>query len=307
VRDEAASLARVGALLVPEVCAGWAERPLVVGAHPDDETLGASWLLAQAAAPRVVHVTDGAPRHPALRSPRAPPTREGYAELRHAEAVAALAHVGVPPERLLRLGAVDQEALDAVPGVARRLASLVEAERPTVVVTHPYEGGHPDHDATALAVHAALVLVARRGATPPPLLEMTAYHARRGALVTGDFLPGGEGPVATVVLDGAARARKAAMLACFASQAEVLCAFRVDVERLRRAPRSRFDAPPHPGALYYEAMGWAEGTRWRERAVAALVELGLTAQGLAAQRPLAAGPTAQGLAASGRTESGPWG
>ena len=187
------SLEELRALLRPEAPRTGLECPLVVAAHPDDETIGASWLLAEAPEARVVHLTDGAPRDSALRSSEAP--REAYARLRQAEAVAALAHVGVGPERIFCLEAVDQEAVERLVPLTYRLASWVAEEEPSVVVTHPYEGGHPDHDAAAFVVHAALALLARSGGPVRPVWEMTSYHAREGRLVTGEYLPGGEGGV----------------------------------------------------------------------------------------------------------------
>jgi LmbE family N-acetylglucosaminyl deacetylase len=55
------------------------------------------------------------------------------------------------------LGIPDQAASLGLAGLARRLAVQLAASGAEVVVTHAYEGGHPDHDATAFAVHAMTI------------------------------------------------------------------------------------------------------------------------------------------------------
>lgn len=250
---------------------------LVLAAHPDDETLGASWLLSHGSGCHVAHLTDGAPASPALRSPQAPASREEYARLRGGEACAALELAGLPPERLHRLGAVDQEAVWHLVELSWRLVALLTELRPAVLVTHPYEGGHPDHDATAFVARAAVSLLQRESRLPLALVEMTSYHGREGRLEVGEFLPlpMGGAAVSSVYLSQQARALKRRMLACFGSQAQVLAAFALECERFRAAPHHDFSRPPHAGELYYEARGWMRGAHWCEQARWALAELGL--------------------------------
>lgn len=247
----------------------------MVAAHPDDETIGAAGLLLRLPGAAVIHLTDGAPRDPRLR-PAGPDDREAYARVRRAEALAALAVAGVPAGRAVALAAVDQEVADAVADLARALAALLRRWRPRLVVTHALEGGHPDHDAAAVAVRAARALLLRGGARAPAVVEMTSYHRAGGRLVTGAFLPGP--PEAVRRLPPAHAEAKRAMLACHASQREVLAPFGpgAGVERFRRAapldPRRRPSAEP----LHYEALGWTTFEAWRDRvaASAAPLELG---------------------------------
>jgi LmbE family N-acetylglucosaminyl deacetylase len=121
-----------------------------------------------------------------------------------------------------------------------------------VVVTHAYEGGHPDHDAAAFAVQAA----AQR--TGVPVLEMAGYHGATGSLSVGRFLPppGEAAPETVLRLTPEQQALKRRMLGCFVSQAQVLAAFPTGEERLRPAPRYDFTTPPHSGRLLYETMPW---------------------------------------------------
>lgn len=258
---------------------GVAARLVVVAAHPDDETVGAASLLFRAGASSVVHLTDGAPRDPAAR-PVGWVDRASYARRRREEALAALADAGLAPDRVVCLGAVDQELVDVLAPVARELAAILARLEPRFVVTHPLEGGHPDHDAAAVAVRAALSILSRAGEEVPRLAEMTSYHLAGGRLVTGEFLPGP--PSIRHRLTAAERERKRRMLDRYASQAEVLAAFGVEEERFRLAPPVSLSAAPHRPPLHYEVRGWSSFQRFQEQVLRGLASLGLAADGAAA-------------------------
>ncbi len=274
-RESSRSPARVPAPSGPWLTFGGVRTYLaVVAAHPDDETVGAASLLLRASRATVVHVTDGAPRDLRLRSPRAPPARAASARLRREEARTALAEAGLGERDLIGLGATDQEALRDLARLGRELVSVILSLRPALVVTHAVEGGHPDHDATAVAVRAACALAARAGGPAPRLVEMTSYHLRDGQLETGVFLPSA-GREIEVALSPVERARKRRMLAAYASQREVLAPFGYDVERFRRAPPLHLEQRPHSGPLHYEALGWETFDAFRSLARDALSVLGL--------------------------------
>jgi LmbE family N-acetylglucosaminyl deacetylase len=244
---------------------------VVVAAHPDDETLGASALLATPAS-AVVQLTDGAPRDVRWRAPGWE-DRGAYAAARREELRAALALAGVPPERTFRLGAPDQEAAHALVPLARELAALLRELRPARLVAHAYEGGHPDHDAAAFVARAACALLRAGGGAAPALSEMALYHGAGGSFAALEFVGGG-GDV--VPLDADARARKARMLRCFETQRQLLERWPVphELERLRPAPAYDFRRPPHGGPLWYERVGFpTTGARWRELAGAAAAAL----------------------------------
>ncbi|AUX36070.1 MULTISPECIES: PIG-L deacetylase family protein [Sorangium] len=252
-------------------------RCLVVVAHPDDETLGLGARIGRLQPIEVVHVTDGAPRDSRfMPAELADIGRERYIALRRDEVTRALALGSVPASRLRCLGAVDQEAIEEAPSLARKLLELFARTRPEVVITHPYEGGHPDHDAAALAVHAAAVLALWNGVTSPLIFEAASYHAARGHLVTGEFLAQPRVPEIALRLSGDEASKKRAMLACFSSQKETLAPFGAEVERFRPAPAYDFRMPPHEGALHYERLGFPiDGARWRKLAIKTLTLLGL--------------------------------
>jgi LmbE family N-acetylglucosaminyl deacetylase len=260
-------------LIQPEV----ADKTLVVVAHPDDETIGAAVWISKQPGVWVVHVTDGAPADPRM-APVWHGSREGYARARAAELASALGLAGVEPEHIRGLGVMDQEAARALAAIASALAAIIVGLGPAMVLTQPYEGGHPDHDATAFAVHAALRLCQAHGARAPELAEMTSYHAPLGRLVVSEFLPSPEDlGEKTWVLSPAERQLKRRMLACYATQRDVLAAFPSEVERFRRAPRYDFTRPPHAGPTYYERLGWPmTSRRFCQLAARASHELGLS-------------------------------
>lgn len=247
---------------------------LLVAAHPDDEAIGAGAHLAFWPDVRVAHVTDGAPRnHPYARD-AVFPNRAAYAAARRREAQDALIIAGIAAERIVDLAFVDQEATFHLREISERIAALIAAMRPAVIVTHAYEGGHPDHDATCFAVHAARRIVARSGVNPPDLVEMSAYFGNGRQRVTGTFLLSSRTPVVSV-LDEVDRARKRRMLLCHKSQADLVDAFPVERECFRLAPDYDFRQPPYSGRLFYEHHAFGlDGAQWRELAAAALRRLG---------------------------------
>ncbi len=248
-------------------------RAVVVSAHPDDETAGAAGCLPWLPAPVFVHVTDGAPRDMRDAAANGFATREAYAAARRLEFRDALETGGIRPRDAIAIGCVDQEAPLHLIELTRELACILKRLLPEVVLVHPYEGGHPDHDATAFAVHAAR---SQMGSSGPEIVEFTSYHQRDGRMQTGAFLPPEAKPAKRVRLDSEARGRKERMLACYRTQQQTLRLFGTTEERFRAAPRYAFTSPPHQGTLLYEQFAWGmTRERWTELAAAAIDGLGL--------------------------------
>jgi N-acetylglucosamine malate deacetylase 2 len=269
----------VGAKLLDRLSAngaapGDASKVVVIVAHPDDEIIGAGAGLSSLNGVTVIHVTNGAPRDLdyALRACFA--TGDEYAGARREECLSALGLAGVAPEQVRELEFADQEAIFNLIPITRRLVEILRELGPEAVLTHSYEGGHPDHDATAFAVHTALRLLEGEFTRPPEVLELTSYYSCGGRMVTSDFLPFRGFGVRTFRLSKEARELKQRMFDCFVTQREVLRWFPIGVERYRAAPPYDFTRPPHEGRLHYEYFNWGiRGARWRTLAHEAISRL----------------------------------
>ncbi|MFN2635409.1 MAG: PIG-L deacetylase family protein [Gemmatimonadaceae bacterium] len=247
---------------------------LVVVAHPDDEAIGAGGLLSGLPDAVVAHVTDGAPRDDRYALMKGFQTREEYARARRREVANALAHAGITPERCRGLGYVDGEASSHLLELVFDVADLMDEVKPDIVLTHPYEGGHSDHDATAFAVHLACGILRRDNAPAPIVLELTSYHNFSGVRRVFSFLPFIGTDERTIQLTEAEKALKKRMYEEFASQQQVLERFPIDIERFRPAPRYLFTRAPHEGQLDYERFcTMITGAQWRKNAEKALATL----------------------------------
>jgi N-acetylglucosamine malate deacetylase 2 len=235
-------------------------RVLIVVAHPDDEVVGAGALISRLPDVWILHATDGAPRDPRFLARSFAGSREEYAQARRRELEDALSLAGIGPDRLLGLRIADQEAVFEIPRLTEGIARAVREIGPDTVLTLAYEGGHPDHDAVALAVQQAVPGI--------EILEMPLYHAEPGTetMVVQEFLPGP--PEICLTLTDGERDLKRRMIEAFATQSETLQAFLPPrEERFRPAPRYDFTRPPHEGRLQYEIWGFPiDEKRWRETA-----------------------------------------
>jgi len=254
--------------------AGTKMTTLVLVAHPDDEAIGVGGLLAGIPDAVVAHVTDGAPRDDQYAQSKGFENRETYARARRREVVNALGHAGITPERCRGLGYVDGEASKQLVELVFDVADLLDEVHPDVVFTHPYEGGHSDHDATAFAVHLASGILRRDNAPTPLVLELTSYHNFSGQRRVFDFLPFLGADSRTIELSETEKALKRRMYDEFASQKDCLTRFPISIERFRSAPRYLFTVAPHGGTLDYERYCTViTGAEWRNNAGKALEAL----------------------------------
>ena len=228
-------------------------RTLVVGAHPDDETAGSGALLQRMREAVVAIATDGAPRDRFFWEKHG--SREQYALVRRREAQQAMSLAGVRSLHFLADPAdpsrfVDQDLFLWIPQAIEVLDDLVARIAPDAMLTHAYEGGHPDHDACCFIAN----VLARRHHLP--LWEFPLYHrSSDGVMVRQEFMM----PLGTEVLLDSSLAEveaKRSMIAAYDSQKLVLAEFVPSVERFRPMAAYDFARPPHEGVLNYEAWRW---------------------------------------------------
>jgi LmbE family N-acetylglucosaminyl deacetylase len=235
---------------------------LLLVAHPDDEVLGASVLMSLARKLHLVHATTGAPVDGA---------EDGstVSAGRFAELAAALQVLGVQPARQAALKFPDGKLVQRARELALELQPLLADAG--ALITHAFEGGHPDHDACALAVQLACTAIYRRHGWCPARYEFPLYRVGNdGAFATNRFPEGAWGEIADIALRPEEAARKQAALQAFASQAHVVEHFSTGREQLRTAPDYDFVTARDPAQLLYARSCGSAEQAWREAALIAL-------------------------------------
>jgi len=223
-------------------------RTLVLVAHPDDEAAACGALLQRIDDPIVVFATDGAPRSDYFWKSYG--SREEYARVRKQEAQEALAAIGASHVHCLCEDApiADQELYLHLLEAYETLADLIKTEMPQAILSHAYEGGHPDHDACSFL---ASVARERLGVSA---WEMPLYHRASGEVQRQSFIDSDRQVV--IELTREELSRKHDMYRAYRSQGSVLQDFTAPVERFRPMPNYDFARVPHAGVLNYEAWQW---------------------------------------------------
>ncbi|HLH12458.1 MAG TPA: PIG-L deacetylase family protein [Stellaceae bacterium] len=241
----------------------------IVVAHPDDESVGCGALLLRLRDAHLIVVTDGAPRNLADATLYGFEDAEHYRHRRATELADAMRLADV--RSVTMLDVPDQETCRQLADVAQRLARFFAARRITTVLTHAYEGGHPDHDATAFCVHAAAALL---GEEAPRIIEMPFYHLGERGMRVQAFCDGDEGTV--LRLETGEECLKQRLLRCHKTQTRTLSAFSLEAERYRAAPTYNFVAPPNFGRVLYASFDWGLApAEWPQLAHAAWQKLGM--------------------------------
>jgi len=249
-------------------------RCAVIVAHPADEVVGAGCLISKLFDVTVLHITDGAPCDMEDAEAAGFKERSEYARARKQECISALAIANVPEDRVVEFEVTDHCASNYLADLTKRVTNFLQQSGADIVLTHPYEGAHPDHDATAFATHAALRLMKENGLKPPALFEMALHPSQDFKAKVPEFLPGTERETTTLLLDERATRLKRRMFDCFETQRESLAISPCGPEKFRQPSPYDFTTPPHDGKLHYENFDWApRSNEWQMLATRALQDL----------------------------------
>lgn len=241
-------------------------RCAIIVAHPADEIVGAGCLISKLVDVSILHVTDGVANKTDKRNEQAKRLRQ--------QCLCALALASVPARKVFDLWVPEHRAANHLISLTRRITTFLQKSGADIVITHPYEGAHPDHDATSFATHSALRLLTENGLQPPVVFEMGLYPSKDLQTRVTGFLPTADGEITTLLLDDRSRELKQRMFACLQTQHSNVGLPAIDTEKFRRPPTYDFTLPPEPNKLYYENFARAlSADEWQSLATRALGQL----------------------------------
>jgi len=218
---------------------------MIIVAHPDDEAIGAGMLLQRMQDPLLVFCTDGGPKDEFFW--KAYGSREEYVHVRHQEAREAAEIAGV--KKVAFLDFPDQELYLNLRGALTEVEKLANQHRIEAVLTHAYEGGHPDHDSCALLGY----LLGR--SLDLPVWEMPLYHQTTSGGHAQSFVKRNGRSVRLRVKPSELKIKRR-MVDAHQSQNLALSPFNLALERFRPQAIYDFREPPEAEVINYEAWQW---------------------------------------------------
>jgi N-acetylglucosamine malate deacetylase 2 len=243
-------------------------------AHPNDEIFGSGCLISKLPKVQILHISDGAPRTQAEAVAAGFKTISDYTKARKEECISALELARIGTDQVFELNLPQFTAPLQLVELSTAILAFLQKTAPQIVLTHAYEGGHPDHDATAFATHAAIRLMKQSGLKPPVIFEMALYPGSKGLSKVPEFLHSPARESTTLVLDTRAQELKRRMFGRCKTQKQILERSPLGPEKFRQAPGYNFQEPPHDGLLHYEKFDWGmTGKEWRILAAEATKQL----------------------------------
>jgi len=160
-------------------------RILIVGAHPDDIEFSTGRLILKRNAINVhtLCLTDGRKGQEGTVKEKIP--EEDYVEIRISETKKAQERLGIKKENMYFFHAPDQSLVNN-PYIIDRLFLLIKKINPELILIHPFEGAHPDHDAAHLS---SMIAAKNYGFDVNNIIEFGSYNNYGGRFRVQEFIP----------------------------------------------------------------------------------------------------------------------
>jgi LmbE family N-acetylglucosaminyl deacetylase len=246
---------------------------LFVVAHPGDEIIAAGGAFQDLDSPGFLHVTDGASRDMQTALEAGFVDRQEYARARREEFLAALSCAGLRGDEAIKLDFAAGELTQNLAMVTTSLARALREIGADIVITMPYEGIHPDHDAIAFATQSACDLLRSENEKAPERIEAAGYSERTLGAVIGEFQARSNTRTVSVRLEEERRRMKQCMIERMPIRLRQLRNLSLETESFRVAPHYDFT---EAASLSDKPEPVANGRRWRRMAADALRVLGLS-------------------------------
>ena len=227
---------------------------IVLAPHEDDEMLGVGILLQRFCGHvKVVFMTDGAPISGYPMKKRMLPSpimsREEYADIRKGESVLAANTIGLKESDLAYIGAEDSGLSHVLVDTCEALRGMISSFNPYYIFFPAYEGGHPDHDATAAIAKALSHYDDLREIS---FFEYALYSSPDGLKIFNEFQDASSGDI-RIIAEHDERNIKKEAVSCYKSQlGGLLGNFSIERETIRPARFDRIDGSIPTGKTYLE-------------------------------------------------------
>ncbi|MBU1202408.1 MAG: PIG-L family deacetylase [Nanoarchaeota archaeon] len=133
---------------------------LFVGAHPDDNFLGAFKIIKSNSLDSIVMtVTNGATIFPSdypVPELKEVDTPEKYAAIRKEEEIKVMQKLGVKSKNMFFMNLADQQSHEYINEIIDKIKELITTYKPTRIFTHEFPQGHPDHEIASFCVSQAI-------------------------------------------------------------------------------------------------------------------------------------------------------
>jgi N-acetylglucosamine malate deacetylase 2 len=219
-------------------------------AHHGDEIIGVGAQLPRWASDLTcVYATDGSPAGGPEPRTAGFSDRHLYARARAEESRDALRIAGIAWSQVREFGFTDRSLVYRLEDLDRAVQRFVADLQPDIILTHAFEGGHPDHDALSLVARSVAHQSLHHGRAVA-ILEFAGYaKGPDGTLVTNRFVGPPDAPAHRLPVRAGDRRRKTLMVQSFRTPQLTLAPSDTGEEWLRAAPAYDYRQPPNGAGL----------------------------------------------------------